>query len=40
VFNEIADDYARHRPTYPDVLVDRACERAGLAPGAMVLKIG
>jgi SAM-dependent methyltransferase len=38
VFDEIAGDYDRHRPTYPDVLVDRACE--GLSPGAAVLEIG
>jgi hypothetical protein len=30
-FNEIADEYDRHRPAYPDALVDRACEwRASL----------
>jgi SAM-dependent methyltransferase len=40
VFDEIADEYDRHRPTYPDTLVDRACEVAGLAPGARVLEIG
>ena len=34
VFNEIADAYDRHRPAYPDALIDRACEVAGLAPGA------
>jgi SAM-dependent methyltransferase len=38
VFDDVAEDYDRHRPTYPDVLVDRACE--GLAPGAAVLEIG
>jgi SAM-dependent methyltransferase len=38
VFDEIAEDYDRHRPTYPDVLVDRACE--GINPGAAVLEIG
>lgn len=38
VFDEIAEDYERHRPTYPDVLVDRACE--GIGPGAAVLEIG
>jgi SAM-dependent methyltransferase len=38
VFNEVAEDYDRHRPTYPDVLVDRACE--GIGPGAAVLEIG
>ncbi|HEV3033218.1 MAG TPA: class I SAM-dependent methyltransferase [Solirubrobacteraceae bacterium] len=38
VFDEVAEDYDRHRPTYPDVLVDRACE--GIGPGAAVLEIG
>jgi SAM-dependent methyltransferase len=40
VFDEIAEDYDRHRPTYPDVLVDRACEGVGIGPGAAVLEIG
>jgi SAM-dependent methyltransferase len=40
VFNEVADEYARHRPAYPDALIDRACEVAGLAPGGSVLEIG
>ena len=26
VFDEVAEDYDSHRPTYPDALVDRACE--------------
>ena len=38
VFDEVAEDYDRHRPSYPDVLVDRACE--GIGPGAAVLEIG
>ena len=38
VFDEVAEDYDRHRPTYPDMLVDRACE--GIGPGAAVLEIG
>jgi SAM-dependent methyltransferase len=38
VFDEVAEDYDRHRPTYPDVLLDRACE--GIGPGAAVLEIG
>jgi SAM-dependent methyltransferase len=38
VFDEIAEDYDRHRPSYPDALVDRACEDIG--PGATVLEIG
>jgi SAM-dependent methyltransferase len=40
VFNEVAGEYDRHRPTYPDVLIDRACEMAGVGPGAPVLEIG
>ena len=40
VFNEIAGDYDRHRPSYPDALIDRACERGGLRAGAPVLEIG
>ena len=40
VFNEIAGEYDRHRPGYPDALIDRACEMAGLEAGAPVLEIG
>jgi SAM-dependent methyltransferase len=40
VFDEIAEEYDRHRPAYPDELIDRACEIAGLGPGARVLEIG
>jgi SAM-dependent methyltransferase len=40
VFDEVADEYDRHRPTYPDVLIDRACEVAAVHPGAPVLEIG
>ena len=40
VFNEVAEDYDRHRPSYPDPLVDRACEAAGIGPGDAVLEIG
>jgi SAM-dependent methyltransferase len=40
VFDDVAEDYDRHRPGYPDVLVDRACELAGIGPGAAVLEIG
>jgi ubiquinone/menaquinone biosynthesis C-methylase UbiE len=40
VFNEIADAYDRHRPAYPDELIDRACEVAGAGPGTAVLEIG
>jgi SAM-dependent methyltransferase len=40
VFSEVAEEYDRHRPTYPDALIDRACEVGGLGPGATVLEIG
>ena len=40
VFDEMADEYDRARPMYPDALVDRACEVAGLGSGDPVLEIG
>ena len=40
VFNEIAGEYDRHRPAYPDALIDQACKLAGIGPGAPVLEIG
>src|SRR5437763_8247998 len=40
VFNEVAGEYDRHRPAYPDVLIDQACALAGLGPGASVLEVG
>lgn len=40
VFNAIADEYDRHRPAYPDELIDQACRVGGLGPGAAVLEIG
>lgn len=40
VFDTMADEYDRHRPTYPDELVDRACEIAGLSADDRVLEIG
>jgi SAM-dependent methyltransferase len=40
VFNEVAEQYDRHRPSYPDLLIDRACEAAGIGAGAAVLEIG
>ena len=39
-FNEVAEEYDRHRPAYPNALVDEACELGGLQPGAEVLEIG
>ncbi len=40
VFNEVAVEYDRHRPTYPDALVEEACEVAGIGDGDRVLEIG
>jgi SAM-dependent methyltransferase len=40
VFNEVAVEYDRHRPAYPDVLIDQACELACLEKGDRVLEIG
>jgi SAM-dependent methyltransferase len=40
VFNEVAAEYDRNRPTYPDALLDQACEVAGLGGGERVLEIG
>jgi SAM-dependent methyltransferase len=40
VFNALSREYDRHRPSYPEALVDRALEVAGLGPGAPVLEIG
>ncbi|HEY2631840.1 MAG TPA: class I SAM-dependent methyltransferase [Solirubrobacteraceae bacterium] len=40
VFDRVAEEYDRHRPTYPDVLIDQVCESAGLDPGDTVLEIG
>src|SRR3984885_14791732 len=40
VFDEIAADYDRHRPDYPDELVDQACQVAGIGSGDHVLEVG
>lgn len=40
VFNQMADEYDRRRPAYPDELIDHACEMAGLAAGDPVLEVG
>lgn len=40
VFDTVAVEYDRHRPTYPDDLIDRACEAGGLATGERVLEVG
>lgn len=40
VFGEIAELYDRHRPAYPDALVDDLVALARLEPGALVLEVG
>ena len=40
VFDEIAAEYDRHRPAYPDSLIDRACQVAGIGRGDRVLEVG
>lgn len=40
VFDEVATEYDRSRPSYPDELVDRACELAGIGSGDPVLEVG
>jgi ubiquinone/menaquinone biosynthesis C-methylase UbiE len=40
VFDEIAAEYDRNRPRYPDALVDQACQVAGIGDGDRVLEIG
>jgi SAM-dependent methyltransferase len=40
VFDEVAAEYDRRRPAYPDELVDRACQLAELRSGDRVLELG
>jgi SAM-dependent methyltransferase len=40
VFDEIADEYDRRRPAYPDELIDQACRVAGIGSGDRVLEVG
>jgi ubiquinone/menaquinone biosynthesis C-methylase UbiE len=40
VFNEGAVEYDRNRPTYPDALINHACEVADLREGDRVLEVG
>jgi ubiquinone/menaquinone biosynthesis C-methylase UbiE len=40
VFDEIAAEYDRRRPTYPDQLIDQACQVAGIGGGDHVLEVG
>ncbi|MGA8363174.1 MAG: class I SAM-dependent methyltransferase [Solirubrobacteraceae bacterium] len=40
VFDQVAAEYDRHRPTYPEQLIDLACQVTGLERGDRVLEIG
>jgi ubiquinone/menaquinone biosynthesis C-methylase UbiE len=40
VFDEIAAEYDRHRPAYPDNLIDQACQVARIGSGDRVLEVG
>jgi ubiquinone/menaquinone biosynthesis C-methylase UbiE len=40
VFDEIAAEYDRRRPTYPDELIDQACRVAGIGSGDHLLEVG
>ena len=40
VFDQIAAEYDRRRPAYPDELLDQACQVAGIGRGDHVLEIG
>ncbi len=40
VFDQVAAEYDRNRPTYPEQLIDLACQIAGLENGDQVLEIG
>jgi SAM-dependent methyltransferase len=40
VFDEIAAEYDRYRPAYPDELIDQACQVAGIGSGDHVLEVG
>jgi SAM-dependent methyltransferase len=40
VFDDIADEYDRRRPAYPDELIDQACRVAGIGCGDRVLEVG
>jgi SAM-dependent methyltransferase len=40
VFDGVAAEYDRHRPAYPDELLDHACRVAGIGSGDRVLEVG
>jgi ubiquinone/menaquinone biosynthesis C-methylase UbiE len=39
-FTDTAETYARHRPEFPDEVVELCAEYAGLKPGSIVLDLG
>jgi SAM-dependent methyltransferase len=40
IFDEMAAEYDRHRPTYPDEPLDQACRVANIGSGDHVLEVG
>jgi SAM-dependent methyltransferase len=40
VFGEVAELYDRHRPAYPDALIDDLLDLAALEPGARAVEVG
>jgi ubiquinone/menaquinone biosynthesis C-methylase UbiE len=40
VFDQVAEDYDRARPGYPESLVDAALQRGGLGAGSRVVEVG
>ena len=40
VFDDVAEEYDRHRPAYPDELIDQAFQVAGIGRGDHVLEVG
>lgn len=40
VFDDVAEDYDRERPGYPDELIDAACAAAGLTAGDRIVEVG
>src|SRR5436305_7380671 len=39
-FSGLADDYAAHRPVYPDEVIDFVVTRAGLGLSSLVVDVG
>ena len=40
VFDDLAEDYDRERPGYPDELIDAACAAGGLTAGDRIVEVG